>query len=177
MRLMKLSRRDGTPFVNLLMCAPLYDDKGIIRYFIGAQIDVTGLVIEGLGIESFRALLHKDGMKDLENKSEPDHQENSNKKNWHDDKVKETHAKLRELSMMFSQDESDVVSRNMRGGDDASDSGGSIKSGVPTSVRNRGQSKRVIDEIGDPLHALSNPTFSNGHQTNYNLPGVYRHVS
>lgn len=159
------------------MCAPLYDDKGTVRYFIGAQIDVTGLVIEGLGVESFRALLHKDGMNDLERKSELDHQVNPNKKKWHDEKVKETHAKLRELSMMFSQDEADVVSRNIRGGDDTSDSGGSIKSGVPTSVRNRGKSKRIIGETGDPLHAFSNLTISNGHQMNYNLPGVYRYVS
>jgi hypothetical protein len=53
------SRRDGTPFINLLMSAPLYDDRGAVRYFIGAQIDVTGLIEEGMGIESFRALLQK----------------------------------------------------------------------------------------------------------------------
>ncbi|KAI7042315.1 hypothetical protein KC352_g46504, partial [Hortaea werneckii] len=27
-------RRDGSPFVNLLMLAPLYDNKGQVRYFL-----------------------------------------------------------------------------------------------------------------------------------------------
>lgn len=37
-------RRDGSPFLNLLMCAPLMDSKGEVRYFIGAQVDVSGLL-------------------------------------------------------------------------------------------------------------------------------------
>ena len=51
------SRRDGSPFINLLMCAPLYDNRGVVRYFIGAQVDVSGLVEDGKGIESFEKLL------------------------------------------------------------------------------------------------------------------------
>ncbi|BGP49865.1 hypothetical protein JCM10450v2_005770 [Rhodotorula kratochvilovae] len=35
-------RRDGSPFANLLCMAPLKDDKGVVRHFIGGQIDVTG---------------------------------------------------------------------------------------------------------------------------------------
>ncbi|QDS74509.1 hypothetical protein FKW77_007162 [Venturia effusa] len=50
-------RRDGTPFINLLMIAPLYDDKGRIRYFIGCQIDVTKLIEGGKGLESMQRLL------------------------------------------------------------------------------------------------------------------------
>jgi hypothetical protein len=45
------------------MCAPLFDDKGKVRYFIGAQVDVTGLVENGAGVESFRAFLQKDSQK------------------------------------------------------------------------------------------------------------------
>ena len=40
-------RRDGSPFMNLLMTAPLLDSKGTTRYFIGAQVDVSGLCKEG----------------------------------------------------------------------------------------------------------------------------------
>ncbi|KAK3359781.1 hypothetical protein B0T25DRAFT_109581 [Lasiosphaeria hispida] len=36
-------RKDGSPFTNLLMCAPLLDSRGMIRYMIGAQADVSGL--------------------------------------------------------------------------------------------------------------------------------------
>ena len=50
-------RRDGSPFMNLLMTAPLCDSRGRIRYFIGAQVDVSGLVEEGTELESFQKLL------------------------------------------------------------------------------------------------------------------------
>ncbi|KAI1485958.1 hypothetical protein F5X96DRAFT_286524 [Biscogniauxia mediterranea] len=50
-------RRDGSPFMNLLMVAPLYDSRGIVRYHIGAQVDVSGLVKECAGLESFGRLV------------------------------------------------------------------------------------------------------------------------
>ncbi|KAK4507193.1 hypothetical protein PRZ48_000928 [Zasmidium cellare] len=53
-------RRDGTPFMNLLMIAPLYDNKGSVRYFLGAQIDVSSLIEDGRGLESFAQLLSHD---------------------------------------------------------------------------------------------------------------------
>ncbi|KAI2830830.1 hypothetical protein CBS147320_6606 [Aspergillus niger] len=49
-------RRDGSPFMNLLQCAPLCDSHGRVRYFIGAQIDVSGLVMDGVQMESLRDL-------------------------------------------------------------------------------------------------------------------------
>ncbi|KAK2627775.1 hypothetical protein QTJ16_002421 [Diplocarpon rosae] len=176
-------RRDGTPFVNLLMCSPLYDDKGTIRYYIGAQVDVTGLVVDGLGIESFRALLHKDEVKKMEAAHEAEHKnlqskfstQHSSDKN----KTKDSLTRLQELSMMFSQDESDVVNRNSRGADDSTDAS-SIRSGAPSSLRNRGQSKRVIIDNGagpdgnvlNFSHHINKP-----HPMNTTLPGIYRHAS
>lgn len=50
-------KRDGTPFMNLLMIAPLYDNKGAVRYFLGCQIDVSSLIENGRGVESFAQLL------------------------------------------------------------------------------------------------------------------------
>ncbi|OQO12107.1 hypothetical protein B0A48_02746 [Cryoendolithus antarcticus] len=50
-------RRDGTPFMNLLMIAPLYDNKGQVRYFLGCQIDVSSLVEGGRGLDSFASML------------------------------------------------------------------------------------------------------------------------
>ncbi|PBP24315.1 white collar [Diplocarpon rosae] len=52
-------RRDGSPFMNLLMCAPLCDSRGKIKYFIGAQVDVSGLVKECSDMESLRRLITK----------------------------------------------------------------------------------------------------------------------
>ncbi|KAF2771631.1 hypothetical protein EJ03DRAFT_268026 [Teratosphaeria nubilosa] len=53
-------RRDGTPFINLLLLAPLYDNKGQVRYFLGAQVDVSPLIEGGRGLESFSQLLAQD---------------------------------------------------------------------------------------------------------------------
>ncbi|PNS19835.1 Phototropin-2 [Sphaceloma murrayae] len=53
-------RRDGTPFLNLLMIAPLYDNKGTVRYFLGCQIDASSMIEHGRGFESFERLLAKD---------------------------------------------------------------------------------------------------------------------
>ncbi|CAN8095291.1 unnamed protein product [Discula destructiva] len=53
-------RRDGLPFMNLLMCTPLLDSKGQVRYFLGAQIDVSGLVKDCSGLESLRKLVDQD---------------------------------------------------------------------------------------------------------------------
>lgn len=52
-------RRDGSPFMNLLMMAPLLDSRGIIRYFIGAQVDVSGLVKDSTDLEAFQRMLEK----------------------------------------------------------------------------------------------------------------------
>lgn len=43
--------------MNLLMCAPLADSRGTIRYFIGAQVDVSGLVKECAELESLQRLV------------------------------------------------------------------------------------------------------------------------
>ncbi|KAM3425780.1 hypothetical protein BST61_g7710 [Cercospora zeina] len=40
-------RRDGTPFLNLVMIAPLLDNQGSVRYWLGAQVDVSGLLRDG----------------------------------------------------------------------------------------------------------------------------------
>ncbi|GKZ28271.1 hypothetical protein AbraIFM66950_000083 [Aspergillus brasiliensis] len=62
-------RRDGSPFMNLLQCAPLCDSHGRVRYFIGAQIDVSGLVMDGVQMESLRDL-QKQQMEDGMGESE-----------------------------------------------------------------------------------------------------------
>lgn len=46
--------------MNLLMIAPLYDNKGTVRYFLGCQIDVSPLIEAGRGVESFAQLLAQD---------------------------------------------------------------------------------------------------------------------
>ncbi|CAI6335917.1 unnamed protein product [Periconia digitata] len=50
-------RRDGSPFMNLLMMAPLIDSRGNTRYYIGAQIDVSGLVKDSTDLEALQRLI------------------------------------------------------------------------------------------------------------------------
>ena len=42
--------------MNLLQMSPLCDSRGNIRYFIGAQVDVSGLAMEGAQMESLQNL-------------------------------------------------------------------------------------------------------------------------
>lgn len=53
-------RRDGLPFMNLLMCTPLFDSRGQVRYQLGAQVDVSGLAKDCSGLESLRRLVDRD---------------------------------------------------------------------------------------------------------------------
>ena len=52
--------------MNMLMIAPLCDSRGKIRYYIGAQVDVSGLVKDCTDLESLQQLVvreqseHKD---------------------------------------------------------------------------------------------------------------------
>lgn len=43
--------------MNLLSIAPLLDSRGIVRYFIGAQVDVSGLVKDCTELASLQRLL------------------------------------------------------------------------------------------------------------------------
>lgn len=52
-------RRDGTPFINLIMCVPLRDQYGRVRYFLGAQLDITELVRNCTELESLRNLVEQ----------------------------------------------------------------------------------------------------------------------
>ncbi len=53
-------RKDKSPFLNLFMISPLYDNKWRILYFIGCQIDITNLIDEGRGLNSFQRLPAKE---------------------------------------------------------------------------------------------------------------------
>lgn len=86
-------RRDGSPFMNLLMIAPLCDSRGKIRYFIGAQVDVSGLAKECSDLESLEQLL-------VQTEEDKGDKENEPKKD-----------EFHELSEMLNTQELDTVRR------------------------------------------------------------------
>lgn len=76
--------------MNLLMQAPLLDSRGNLRYFIGAQIDVSGLVKDATDLEAFQRMLDEDDG-------------NSDSREGKDE--------FQELSEMFNYGELDTVRR------------------------------------------------------------------
>ena len=46
------------------MIAPLYDSRGAVRYFLGAQVDVSGLAKDCVGLESLRRLVEQSAGRD-----------------------------------------------------------------------------------------------------------------
>ena len=129
-------RRDGRGFVNVLMISPLEDDKGKVKYFLGAQIDVSRLVAGGWGLEGLERLVQKRELEEMRGrrivKSKKD----------------EALRKLRELSEMFDMEESAVVRSHSRS---SSMDRGEIASGATSaggSDRPR-QARRVFGDDGE----------------------------
>ncbi|OCL13512.1 hypothetical protein AOQ84DRAFT_282978 [Glonium stellatum] len=91
-------RRDGSPFMNLLMIAPLLDSRGNLRYYIGAQVDITGLVKDCADLDALQRMLNK---QESEATSGADMNE-----------PEEPKDEFQELSEMFNMAELDTVRRH-----------------------------------------------------------------
>ncbi|KXT05218.1 hypothetical protein AC578_8354 [Pseudocercospora eumusae] len=52
-------RRDGSPFLSLVMNAQLIDSRGNLRYYLGAQVDVSGLLKNCSGLDSLTRLVEQ----------------------------------------------------------------------------------------------------------------------
>ena len=111
------------------MCAPLYDNRGIVRYYIGAQVDVSGLVINGRGIESFERLLAEDKIKDEQR------QEQRNSEDAITSPTKSPVRALGELGQMLSVEESNSIQIHSRSNSVRDDS--SLNDSSPRASRSQ----------------------------------------
>lgn len=97
-------RRDGSPFMNLLMITPLLDGNGKVRYYLGAQIDTSGLLNDFYGFEHLQNYIDKPGY-DVDGSDDEgpamDMNNESNAKN-----------ELQELSELFNHDELGVIQKH-----------------------------------------------------------------
>jgi hypothetical protein len=93
--------------MNLLMVAPLIDSRGQVRYFIGAQVDVSGLVKDCAELEGLQRVVEQEtrASEEVDNKDA--------KKIPEADGV-ESNDEFQELSEMFNSVELDMV--RCRGG-------------------------------------------------------------
>ena len=137
--------------MNLLMIAPLHDSRGIIRYYIGAQVDVSGLVKEGTDLEAYQRLMAKQGVSDIDDDD--------------DDSKKD---EFLELSQMFNSAELETVRQH--GGsmhrEQADDADGNNSM---TWHRPRLLLKEQGNEMQKPYNLSS--------KSRGQLEGVYQHVS
>lgn len=95
-------RRDGSPFEVLLMITPLVDARGRIRYYLGAQVDVAGLLNDFYGFEHLHKYFDRDGY----TIDPSDNEEGVGGFEGQDEPQK---TELQELSELFNHDELDIV--------------------------------------------------------------------
>lgn len=155
-------RRDGSPFMNLLMIAPLIDSKGTVRYFLGAQVDVSGLLKECTDLPALEHLLVRE--------SDPDFAAAQDRDTAKDD--------FQALAEMFNNTELETVRRS--GGRMHNDSVededdcNSIASSRPRLLLKDPSSEVLEDQ---QLSRGSIEEVVNGPRLNGKLQGVYQNVS
>lgn len=103
-------RRDGSPFMNLLMTAPLYDSRGKVRYYIGAQVDVSGLIKDETDLEGFQRLIRQQ----MEANNEANASQRNDAEQLNGEMEHHPKDEFQELSEMFNISELDTV--RMHGG-------------------------------------------------------------
>lgn len=148
--------------MNLLMVAPLFDSKGTLRYFIGAQVDVSGLLKDctNTDLEAFSQLVEREDHPEHAAEYENDH---------HKDE-------FQNLSEMFNVGELETVrshgGKMHRGQTDDSD-----RDSI-TSHRPRLLLKDPTSEIFDRPRTGNSANVQDGNaRPNGKLEGVYQHVS
>lgn len=152
-------RRDGSPFMNLLLIAPLYDNRGDVRYFIGAQIDVSSLIEGGKGLESFQQLLDED--RSTQNRSASS--------------GRDPMELLADLGQMLNEPEADFVMNKIR-----SSSQSPRRSGSSTPPQRRPSARRYLsmDDSREGRPGSSKKPLWPDPELGRSgrLPGVYRNV-
>lgn len=148
------------------MVAPLYDNRGTVRYFIGAQVDVSGLIEDGRGLDSFARYL--DEKSQQRQRANDQAQESASKKSL---------RVLNEFGQMLSLDESGVFQSHSRSSsmhDNTSSTNYSTRG--PPRRRETGKARRVLgNEERDEEEERSSWAFSSIFPSG-KLPGVYQNV-
>jgi hypothetical protein len=138
--------------MNLLMIAPLYDNKGQVRYFLGCQIDVSPLIEGGKGLDSFSRLLAQD----------------RTESRFGGRPEKDPKHVLGELGQMLNEEESNIVNNRARRYSEES------KAPTPQHrVTHRGRRILGMDDTHTERMMWPHPNLGPSGR----LPGVYQNVS
>ncbi|KAF2160262.1 hypothetical protein M409DRAFT_70603 [Zasmidium cellare ATCC 36951] len=171
-------RRDGSPFLSLVMNAPLLDSRGNVRYFLGAQVDVSGLLKECSGMASLRKLIEQQ-------QQPPPPSPNAQSHESPTQQPLDPHREIKALSQLFNAEELDII--RMHGGyllqgshyvhTTTSDAGPATTSKAPRRVL-------IEDGVGDGFDEAKRPAAAEPgvapknpveNQTAGSLEGVYKH--
>ena len=161
--------------MNMLMIAPLSDSRGKIRYFIGAQVDVSGLVKDCTDLESLQRLVVQQRRHSDSPNSESDDDNNtfnpqrrSSDAIIHGEVPSTKKDEFQELSEMLNLGELDTV-RNFGGRmhrDQQEEYDDTLQHG-PSSKR-----RLHLKEPSPDLHKPYHPNL----RASGRLSGVYQHV-
>ena len=167
------SRRDGSPFLNLLMIAPLFDNRGSVRYYIGAQVDVTRLVEDGRGIDSFERLLAEETVK-------PGVESSAERQSNGTGVSKKPLEVLGELGELLSWEETMEIqarSRTASVRDDASTYSFSMTMNGKRNIPTRAGGRRVLGTENDEETDERAAWGLSGNGLSGKLPGLYQNVT
>jgi PAS domain S-box-containing protein len=167
-------RRDGRPFMNILMIAPLHDNKGNVKYHIGAQVDASGLIEGGKGLDGFEKYLANEQAKiNSRGRSSGKEPIPSQGRLSTKEAKKTALEKLGELSEMFDLEENVIVaqrsrsnSRERRSEDEESTGSGRSRRVFAESTESESDEEYLGDK--DRAAWTLSQTGSSG-----KLPGVY----
>lgn len=149
--------------MNLLQCAPLCDSQGKIRYFIGAQIDVSGLAMEGAQMESLQDL--QDRKTSEEKEEEASQQDDVSQQDDLSHLKPKPKSEFQELGELFSPRELQNVH----------DYGGNLFHPVADRLNPKNSRLWIQSPEGESESRLGVPSsVSNGGGS---LTGVYKHVN
>jgi hypothetical protein len=138
------------------MVAPLLDSKGVTRYFIGAQVDVSGLCKDCTDLEGLKRMLGK-----VEMGEDPVNSEDQSKEKKKDE--------FRELSEMLNSTELEIARKH---------GGGMHREQV--ADQDNGNSKRRDERPRLLLKEPSSPSYivdvHSNTRSNGKLEGIYQNV-
>lgn len=140
------------------MIAPLFDNRGVARYYIGCQIDVTNLLDRGRALDSFRQLLDEDLARLHKHQS---HRMTASKSQLRRDALRE----LTKLSSLLNNEEVEAINSGIKSRTAISDDSRSFAGTV--------NSRRVIG-MDDVIDKSMWPAPQYG--PSGRLPGVYQNV-
>jgi hypothetical protein len=139
--------------MNLLLIAPLYDNKGHVRYFLGCQIDVSSLIEGGRGLESFANLLARD----------------RSESRFGDSLQKDPKHMLGEFGAVLNDEEANIIKNRTRSFNE-----GIMRPGTAMNGPVRAPRRRLgMDDATSDRDLWPSPNLGPSGR----LPGVYQNVS